>query len=68
VFKGKKMAGHMGDQQITILNLRIHSVDKEKGVILVHGAVPGCNKGIVYIRDAVKKAERRCSNENSNTR
>jgi large subunit ribosomal protein L3 len=56
VFKGKKMAGHMGDKQVTTLNLKIHSVDKEKGVIFVQGAVPGSKSGVVYIRDAVKKA------------
>jgi large subunit ribosomal protein L3 len=55
VFKGKRMAGHMGDKRVTILGLRIHSVDLEKGVILVRGAVPGCKSGTVYIRDAIKK-------------
>jgi large subunit ribosomal protein L3 len=55
VFKGKRMAGHMGDTQVTIQNLLIHSVDAEKGVILVRGAVPGCKSGTVYIKDAVKK-------------
>jgi large subunit ribosomal protein L3 len=55
VFKGKRMAGHMGDERVTILNLKIHSIDKEKGVILVHGAVPGSKSGIVYVRDAIKK-------------
>lgn len=56
VFKNKKMAGHMGNQRVTVLNLRIHSVDVDKGVIFVHGAVPGSKNGIVYIRDAIKKA------------
>jgi large subunit ribosomal protein L3 len=56
VFKGKKMAGHMGDVQVTIQNLKIHLVDAEKGVILVHGAVPGCKSGTVYVKDAIKKA------------
>ena len=56
VFKGKRMAGHMGDVKVTILNLKVHSVDKDKGVIFVHGAVPGSKSGIVYIRDAIKKA------------
>lgn len=56
VFKGKRMAGHMGDSKVTILNLKVHSVDKEKGVIFIHGAVPGSKAGIVYVRDAVKKS------------
>ncbi|MDR2667316.1 MAG: 50S ribosomal protein L3 [Holosporales bacterium] len=55
VFKGKRMAGHMGNERVTVLNLKIHSVDKEKGVILIHGAVPGYRSGVVYIRDAIKK-------------
>ena len=56
VFKGKRMAGHMGDVKCTTLNLKIHSIDKEKGVIFVHGAVPGAKSGTVYVRDAVKKS------------
>jgi large subunit ribosomal protein L3 len=56
VFKNKRMAGHMGNQRVTMLNLKVHSVDKEKGVILIRGAVPGSKKGIVYIRDAIKKS------------
>ncbi|MDR1609322.1 MAG: 50S ribosomal protein L3 [Holosporales bacterium] len=56
VFKGKRMAGHMGDVNVTTLNLKVHSVDKERGVILVRGAVPGSKNGIVYVRDAIKKA------------
>ncbi|MDR3031095.1 MAG: 50S ribosomal protein L3 [Holosporales bacterium] len=55
VFKGKKMAGHMGNQRVTMLNLKVHSVDKDKGVIFIRGAVPGSESGIVYIRDAIKK-------------
>lgn len=53
-FKGKKMAGHMGDRTVTTLNLQIVSVDEELGVILVKGAVPGAENTYVYIRDAVK--------------
>lgn len=56
VFKGKKMAGHMGDVKVTMMNLKVHSVDKEKGVIFVRGAVPGSKQGIVYVRDAIKKS------------
>lgn len=54
VFKNKKMAGHMGDRQVTKLNLKIHSIDESKGLIFVKGAVPGSRQGIVYIRDAIK--------------
>jgi large subunit ribosomal protein L3 len=56
VFKGKKMAGHMGDQRTTIQNLRIVSTDAARGLILVRGAVPGSDKSYVLISDAVKKA------------
>jgi large subunit ribosomal protein L3 len=56
VFKGKRMAGHMGDVNVTTLNLKVHSVDEAKGVILVRGAVPGGKNGLVYVRDAIKKA------------
>jgi large subunit ribosomal protein L3 len=55
VFKGKRMAGHMGDEKVTTLNLLVHSVDVEKGVILIRGAVPGCKSGMILIRDAIKK-------------
>lgn len=56
VFKGKRMAGHLGNVKSTILNLKIHSIDKSKGVIFIHGAVPGSKDGVVFIRDAVKKS------------
>ncbi|MBV6632934.1 MAG: 50S ribosomal protein L3 [Alphaproteobacteria bacterium] len=56
VFKGKKMAGHMGDERVTQQNLKVHAVDVEEGVILVRGAVPGAKQGWVLVRDAVKKA------------
>ena len=51
IFKGKKMAGHMGDEQVTIQNLRIALVDTELGVIGVTGAVPGPRKGIVILKE-----------------
>ena len=54
VFKGKKMAGHMGDRRVTVQNLRIVSTDPEEGLILVRGAVPGAKGGWVRISDAVK--------------
>ncbi|AQS87609.1 50S ribosomal protein L3 [Neoasaia chiangmaiensis] len=56
VFKGKKMAGHMGDERITTLNLEVAAVDEERNVIMVRGAVPGAKNGLVLIRDAIKKA------------
>ena len=55
VFKGKKMAGHMGAARVTIQNLVIHSVDNEKGLIFVQGAVPGHKGSWITIKDAVKK-------------
>jgi large subunit ribosomal protein L3 len=58
VFKNKKMAGHMGVRRVTKLNLLVHSVDVERGLILVKGAVPGAKQGIIYIRDAVKQGIR----------
>jgi large subunit ribosomal protein L3 len=56
VFKGKKMAGHMGDERVTTLNLQVAAIDKDKGLILIRGAVPGSKGGWVFVRDAVKKA------------
>jgi large subunit ribosomal protein L3 len=56
VFKGKKMAGHMGDNRTTIQNLKIVSTDAERGLILVSGAVPGSRQGYVLVSDAVKRA------------
>lgn len=55
VFKGKKMAGHMGDARTTTQNLEVVRVDVEEGLILVKGAVPGSNGGWVTIKDAVKR-------------
>lgn len=56
VFKGKKMAGHYGDERKTIQNLEIVSTDSAEGIILIKGAVPGAKNGWVLINDAVKKA------------
>ncbi len=56
VFKGKKMAGHLGDENVTIQNLQIVEVDAEKGVVIVSGNVPGSKGKYVFIKDAVKKA------------
>ena len=54
VFKGMRMAGRMGADQVTTLNLEIVSADAERGVVLVKGAVPGPRGGVVIIRNAVK--------------
>ena len=54
-WKNKKMAGHMGVEQVTTQNLRVVSTDAERGLILVEGAVPGCAGGWIAVRDAVKK-------------
>ncbi len=56
VFKGKKMAGHMGDENVTIQNLQVVEVDVEKGVVIVSGNVPGSKGKYVFVKDAVKKA------------
>jgi len=56
VFKGKKMAGHMGDERITTLNLEVAAVDAERNLIMVRGSIPGAKNGLVMIRDAIKKA------------
>jgi len=53
-FKGKKMAGHLGDEQVTVQNLQVVSVDDNKGFIFIKGAVPGNPGGYVLVRDAVK--------------
>ncbi len=54
VFKGKKMAGRTGGEQVTTLNLTVVSADAERNLLLVKGAVPGPKGGLVLIRDAVK--------------
>jgi large subunit ribosomal protein L3 len=55
-FKNKKMAGHLGTERVTTLNLRVVELDIERGLILVEGAVPGNSGGWIYVRDAIKKA------------
>ena len=55
VFKGKKMAGHMGDTRVTTQNLQVVATDAARGLILIRGAVPGSKNGIVLVRDAVKR-------------
>ena len=56
VFKGKKMAGHMGDVNVTTQNLRVVKTDPERGLIMIRGAVPGAKGGWVLLRDAVKRS------------
>ncbi len=56
VFKGKKMAGQLGDERVTTQNLVIVKTDVERGLLMVRGAVPGAKGGWVLVRDAVKKA------------
>ena len=53
-FKNKKMAGHLGVERITTLNLEVAAVDAEKGLLMIKGAVPGARGGWVHVRDAVK--------------
>jgi large subunit ribosomal protein L3 len=55
VFKGKKMAGHMGDERVTTQNLRVVRTDAARGLVMIKGAVPGAKGGWVMIRDAVKR-------------
>ena len=54
VFKGLRMAGHMGHEQVTTLNLEVVEADAERNLLLVKGSVPGPNGGVVIVRNAVK--------------
>ncbi len=54
VFKGMRMSGHMGNARVTILNLEIIQADPERNILLIRGAVPGPNGGLVMVRSAVK--------------
>jgi len=56
VFKGKKMAGHMGAVRVTTQNLQVMKTDADRGLIMIKGAVPGSRGGWVTIKDAVKKS------------
>ena len=58
VFRGKKMAGRMGNERVTTMNLKVHKVDAEAGVLLIKGAIPGRNGGLVIVRSAVKGGAR----------
>ena len=55
VFKGKKMAGHLGVEKVTIQNLKVVSVDDDKGFVFLQGAIPGFPGGYVLVSDSVKK-------------
>ena len=55
IFKGKIGAGQMGNEQVTVMNLDVISVDTELGIIAVRGAIPGPKGGVVYLRNSVKK-------------
>ena len=56
VFKGMRMAGRMGNERQTTLNLKVQAVDAERGLLLIKGAVPGPKGGLVFVRTAVKEA------------
>ncbi len=57
VFKGKRMAGHMGHRQVTVQNLEVVKIDADNNLILVKGAVPGPKKSLVTIKETVKAAK-----------
>lgn len=54
-FKNKKLPGRMGREKVTVLSLRVVKTDPEKQLIMVRGAIPGVNKGLVFVRSAIKK-------------
>ena len=54
IFKNHKMPGQYGNEQVTVLNLKVVKIDSEKNLIAIKGAVPGAKDGIVFIRDSVK--------------
>jgi large subunit ribosomal protein L3 len=58
VFKNKRMAGHMGNVQVTKLSLSVHSIDSDKDILFVKGSVPGPKGSIVFVRDAIKVKKR----------
>ena len=63
VFKGKKMAGHMGDKLRTMLNLEIIKSDTENNLIYLRGSIPGSKNTTVYLRESVKKVTRKTTSE-----
>ena len=58
VFKGTRMSGRMGSDRVTTQNLLVHKVDAENGVLLIKGAIPGRNGGLVTVRSAIKRGEK----------
>ncbi len=56
VFKGKKMAGHMGAKKVTIQNLQVIEIDKDKSLLILKGSVPGKKNSVLFIKDAIKKS------------
>jgi large subunit ribosomal protein L3 len=56
-FKGKKMAGHLGDERVTVQSLRVVSADAARGILMVRGAVPGAEGSYVLVKDAAKKKQ-----------
>ena len=58
VFKGLRMAGRHGNARTTVQNLTVHAVNEEKGLLLIKGAIPGPNGGLVFVRGAVKGANK----------
>ena len=57
VFRGKKMPGRMGNEKVTVQNLKIHAVDAERGLLLIRGAVPGNTGSLIVVRTAAKKGD-----------
>ena len=57
VFKGKKMAGRMGNKKVTKQNLRVIGVDSENNLLMIKGSVPGKKNSIVYLKDSIKKSK-----------
>ena len=56
VFKGKKMAGHMGAKKVTIQNLKVVDVDTENNLLIIKGSVPGKKNSTIIIKDSIKKS------------
>ena len=63
VFKGKKMAGHMGDKYRTMLNLEVVKSDLENGLLYLRGSIPGSKNTTVYIRESIKDVRRKTTSE-----
>jgi large subunit ribosomal protein L3 len=58
VFKGMRMAGRMGNDRVTVQNLKVLRVDPERNLLLVQGSVPGANQGLVLVQRAVKSGKK----------